>query len=59
MSEWTKTFAELSHVPPKLQHLEDGYSNEFWEKLYDAFRDRLLYEITEGIRAQPGQSDED
>jgi len=55
MTEWTKTFAELSRAPPKLYHnIEDGYSSEFWEKLYDAFRDRLLYEITEGVRAQTG-----
>ena len=56
MTEWTKTFAELSQAPPKLSHFEDGYPSEFWEKLYDAFRDRLLYELAEGIRVQTRRS---
>ena len=55
MNEWTKTFKELSETPPKLVPVEDGWHTDFWESLYDAFRDRLLYEITEGVSADRRQ----
>ena len=48
MTEWTKTFKELSETPPKLNRLPAGVASEFWEMVYDAFRDRLIYEINEG-----------
>jgi len=58
MAEWTKTFVQLAQSPPRLSQTDDGYANEFWEKLYEAFRDRMLYEIAEGDLLQTRLNDE-